>query len=52
MKAVSQVPERIQEQIAMSEEDEQGGYKPDHIEIILLPVQQMVFQPLGMSRPW
>ena len=38
--------------IAMGDEDQQGGYEPDEIEIVLLPVEQMVFQALAMSRPF
>ena len=36
----------------MSEDDQQGGYQPDQVEIILLPVMQMVFQPLTVTRRW
>ena len=38
--------------IAMGDEDQQGRYEPDEIEIVLLPVEQMVFQALAMSRPF
>ena len=49
--AMGKAPEGVQGQIAMSEDDQQGGYQPDDIEIIMLPVQQVVFQSLAVSRP-
>lgn len=34
----------------MGEDDQQRGYQPDEVEIILLPVMQVVFQPLTVPR--
>ena len=34
----------------MGKDDQQGGYQPDEVEIILLPVVQMVFEPLTVTR--
>ena len=49
--AMGKAVEGVQRLIAMGEDDQQGGYQPDEVEIVLLPVEQMVFQPLAMSRP-